>query len=686
MEFQLVTDMQPRGDQPTAIVQMTERVQKGEKHSVLLGVTGSGKTFTMAHVIKNVKKPTLIISHNKTLAAQLYSEFKAFFPNNAVHYFVSYYDYYIPEAYIPQRDLYIEKDCAINEYLDRLRLASTNALLSRRDVIIIASVSCIYNIGSPADYESMSSVFRVGDSITRDALIETLVAKQFERNEFEFHRGIFRVRADTVELYPTYEDNAIRIELWGDTVRAITRCHPLTGNLLESLESVRIFPAKHFVTPQERIEPGLKEIEVDMEKEVGAFRKEGKLVESQRLESRTLFDLEMMREVGYCKGIENYSRYFDGRKPGDSPYTLMDYFPKDYLCIIDESHQTIPQVHGMFNGDRSRKRNLVEFGFRIKSAYDNRPLKFDEFTTRLNQVVYVSATPAPYELKLSKGKVVEQIIRPTGLIDPQVTVHKTKDQVEDLIKRVQGRASKGERVLVTTLTKRLAEDLASYLEGMKDNEGKRIKSKYLHSEIETIDRVKILKELREGRFDVLVGVNLLREGLDLPEVSLVCIFDADKQGFLRSATSLIQTMGRTARNVGGEVVLYADKVTDAMKVAMQETERRRKIQMEYNEKNGITPQTVKKEIRAGIEELLEAHKLSYEVAGLKVDEGRKLDILQQLEQELERAVQNMEFERAAEIRDSINEIAGNDYLKTVSKKISVKVKSGHAHGGKGKSV
>lgn len=682
MDFQLVTDMQPRGDQPQAIEQLTERVLKGEKHSVLLGVTGSGKTFTMAHVIANVKKPTLIISHNKTLAAQLYSEFKAFFPNNAVHYFVSYYDYYIPEAYIPQRDLYIEKDCAINEYLDRLRLATTNALLSRRDVIVIASVSCIYNIGAPSDYESMSSVITVGDALTREALIETLVSKQFERNEFEFRRGIFRVRGDTIELYPTYEDTAIRIEIWGDIVRAITRCHPLTGNVLESLQKVRIFPSKHFVTPQDRMEAGLKAIEADLEKEVDAFRKEGKLVESQRLESRTLFDLEMMREVGYCKGIENYSRYFDGRKPGESPYTLMNYFPKDFLCIIDESHQTIPQIHGMYNGDHARKRNLVEFGFRMKSAYDNRPLRFDEFVTRLNQVIYVSATPAPYELRLSKGKVVEQIIRPTGLVDPHVTVHKTNDQVEDLIKRVQDRASKGERVLVTTLTKRLAEELASYLEGIKDKDGRRIRSKYLHSEIETIDRVKILKDLREGRFDVLVGVNLLREGLDLPEVSLVCIFDADKQGFLRSATSLIQTMGRTARNIGGEVVLYADKVTDAMRVAMQETERRRKIQMEYNAKNGITPQTVKKEIRAGIEELLEAHKLSYEVAGLKVDEGRKLDILQQLEEELERAVQNMEFERAAEIRDSINEIAGNEYLKTVSKKISVKVKSGYSGGKK----
>ncbi len=583
MQFQLVSPFQPAGDQPQAIEKLVRGLRDGRRHQVLMGVTGSGKTFTMANVIQQVQRPVLVLSHNKTLAAQLYAEFREFFPHNAVHYFVSYYDYYQPEAYIPQRDLYIEKDASINPEIDRLRLAATSALMTRRDVIIVASVSSIYGLGSPQDYQEMMVSLRVGQQIDRDELLEQLVAIQYERSDADFGRGTFRVRGDCVELWFGYEEYACRIEFWGDEVERISLIHPTSGEVLERVEELFVYPAKHFVLPQDRIEAAVRSIKQELRERLEELKQQGKLLEAQRLNARTRYDIEMLLETGYCKGIENYSRHLDGRPPGSPPYTLLDYFPKDYLLFVDESHVTIPQVRGMYAGDHSRKTTLVEHGFRLPSALDNRPLRFDEWEQRTGQVIYVSATPGPYELEVCGGEVVEQVIRPTGLLDPVIQVHPARDQVEHLIGQIEQRRAAGERVLVTTLTKRLAEDLSGYL-----NE-RGIACKWLHSELDAFERVEILRDLREGRFDCVVGVNLLREGLDLPEVSLVAILDADKEGFLRSETSLMQTIGRAARNVNATVILYADTVTESMQRAIDETARRRRLQEQYNRRHGITP-------------------------------------------------------------------------------------------------
>jgi len=661
--FKLTTDLVPRGDQPRAIKQLTERFLAGERHQTLLGVTGSGKTFTMAHVIAALGKPTLVISHNKTLAAQLYAEFKDFFKDNAVAYFVSYYDYYQPEAYIPQKDIYIEKDASINEQIDRLRLAATGALSSRKDVIIVASVSCIYGLGSPEEYREMTCTIRRGDEIDRTEFLLRLVDLQYERNDVNFKRRAFRVRGDTIDVFPAYEEFAYSIQLFGDEVDVIAAVDPLTGELFGEKDTLTIYPAKHYVMPSERIEKAVERIEAELAERLGEFKQQGKLLEAQRLEARTRFDIEMMKEVGYCPGIENYSRHLSGRAEGEPPWTLIDYFPEDFFLIIDESHVTIPQLRGMFEGDHSRKKTLVEHGFRLPSALDNRPLRFDEFEQRMPQTVFVSATPGPYELQRSKGVVVEQIIRPTGLVDPAISVRSARDQVVDLQGEVAKRVAVGDRVLVTTLTKRLAEELSIYLK----EEG--FRARYLHSEIETIERVEILRRLREGDFDVLVGVNLLREGLDLPEVSLVAILDADKEGFLRSETSLIQTIGRTARNVNAEVILYADRLTDSMKCAIDETNRRRKIQLEYNAEHGITPTTIRKEIRRGIEDEIQATKTTRDAAGL--DEVRFVtqEQLKELEQEMMACAERLEFEEAARIRDLIEEIREKAMVeKTASKR------------------
>jgi len=661
--FKLTTDLVPRGDQPRAIKQLTERFLAGERHQTLLGVTGSGKTFTMAHVIAALGKPTLVISHNKTLAAQLYAEFKDFFKDNAVAYFVSYYDYYQPEAYIPQKDIYIEKDASINEQIDRLRLAATGALSSRKDVIIVASVSCIYGLGSPEEYREMTCTIRRGDEIDRTEFLLRLVDLQYERNDVNFKRRAFRVRGDTIDVFPAYEEFAYSIQLFGDEVDVIAAVDPLTGELFGEKDTLTIYPAKHYVMPSERIEKAVERIEAELAERLGEFKQQGKLLEAQRLEARTRFDIEMMKEVGYCPGIENYSRHLSGRAEGEPPWTLIDYFPEDFFLIIDESHVTIPQLRGMFEGDHSRKKTLVEHGFRLPSALDNRPLRFDEFEQRMPQTVFVSATPGPYELQRSKGVVVEQIIRPTGLVDPAISVRSARDQVVDLQGEVAKRVAVGDRVLVTTLTKRLAEELSIYLK----EEG--FRARYLHSEIETIERVEILRRLREGDFDVLVGVNLLREGLDLPEVSLVAILDADKEGFLRSETSLIQTIGRTARNVNAEVILYADRLTDSMKCAIDETTRRRKIQLEYNAEHGITPTTIRKEIRRGIEDEIQATKTTRDAAGL--DEVRFVtqEQLKELEQEMMACAERLEFEEAARIRDLIEEIREKAMVeKTASKR------------------
>jgi excinuclease ABC subunit B len=652
-EFEIVSKLVPKGDQPQAIEKLAARVAAGERASTLLGVTGSGKTFTMAHLIAKVKKPTLIITHNKTLSAQLYAEFKDFMPKNAVHYFVSYYDYYQPEAYIPQRDIYIEKDSDINEDIDRLRLAATSALLSRRDVVVVASVSCIYGLGSPEDYRSMIVPLRKGERMDRHTLARRLVDIQYERTDGDGERGKFRVRGDTVEIRPSYTESAIRVEMDGDTVTRIAECHPVSGMPFSEYDDFVIYPAKHFVMPEEKVNEALYTIELELEERLKELNAQGKLLEAQRLKARTKYDLELLREVGHCKGIENYSRHLSGRKAGEPPATLLDYFPKEgWLCIVDESHATIPQLHGMYNGDRARKQTLVDYGFRLPSALDNRPLRFEEWTAKVPQVVYVSATPAEYEIKACRGEVVEQIIRPTGLVDPEIEVRPAKGQVPDLIREIQDRAARKERVLVTTLTKRLAEDLANYLE----EEG--VKGKYLHSEIQTLERVQILRELREGKFDVLVGVNLLREGLDLPEVTLVAILDADKEGFLRSETSIIQTVGRTARNAKGRVILYADQVTESMRRAMGETGRRRQVQLDYNAKNGITPQTIEKEIRRGIEEILRARKTAGDVVRMSEKEFNQAEAVQELEKEMFAAAERLEFERAAELRDSIRQLTG----------------------------
>jgi len=649
-DFDLVSPFEPRGDQPQAIEKLSRAFLNGAKRQCLLGVTGSGKTFTMAHVIRNLGRPTLVISHNKTLAAQLYEEFRQLFPNNAVEYFVSYYDYYQPEAYIPQRDIYIEKDASRNDDLDRLRLSATSALVARRDVIIVASVSCIFGLGSPEDYKASVISIRRGEQVERDALLRRFVDLQYQRNDVAFKRGVFRVRGDVIELHPAYEEFAYRIELFGDEVDRIDLINPLTGDTLASQDHIFIYPAVHYVMPEERIGRAVRSINEELEQRLMELRRQGKLLEAQRLAARTRYDLEMLQEVGYCSGIENYSRHLAGTPPGAKPYTLVDYFPKDFFLILDESHQTVPQLNAMYAGDRSRKEVLVEHGFRLPSCLDNRPMRFEEFEAMWNQVLFVSATPGPYELKACGGEVVEQIIRPTGLIDPKIEVRPARGQVADLLQRIHERVAVGERVLVTTLTKRLAEDLSQYIQ----QEG--LRGRYLHSEIDTLERVEILKALRTGEFDVLVGVNLLREGLDLPEVSLVAILDADKEGFLRSETSLIQTIGRTARNVNAEVILYADKITPSMQRAIDETNRRREIQAKYNEEHGITPETIRKEIRAGLESEMSARRIAREAIHASENELDRTELIAVLEKEMLEAAEALEFERAAQLRDRIRQL------------------------------
>jgi excinuclease ABC subunit B len=648
-EFQLVSNYKPSGDQPKAIEQLTEGLKAGYKYQTLLGITGSGKTFTMANVIANVQRPTLIISHNKTLAAQLYSEFKEFFPHNAVSYFVSFYDYYQPEAYMPQTDTYIEKDVRTNEDLNRLRLAATSALMSRRDVIIVASVSCIYNIGSPEEYEGQAVRLKLGDTMKRGKLLRALVDIRYERNNTDLIRGAFRTRGDIIEIFPSYMDNAYRIELFGDEIDKITEINTLTGEVITRPEEIFIYPAKHFMTSEDKMEQAFIDIEKELQERVDYFTSRNKLLEAQRIEMRTRFDLEMMREIGFCNGIENYSRHLSGLNPGDPPFSLLGYFPEDYLVFIDESHVSIPQIRGMYFGDRSRKQTLVEYGFRLPSALDNRPMQFDEFHNHINQLIFVSATPDEYEIGISQ-QVAEQIVRPTGLMDPQITVKPLQGQVDDLIGEIKKRAENNQRVLVTTLTKRMAEDLSEYFTEMG------VKSRYMHSEIHTIERTEIIHDLREAKFDVLVGINLLREGLDLPEVSLVAILNADSQGFLRSATAMIQIAGRAARNIDGAVIMYADTITPAMDKVIKETERRRKAQLEYNKLHNITPATIEKTIR----EMIESAVPKEEEETAKVDTFMPPEdierIIAELESEMREAASKLEFEKAAAIRDQINEM------------------------------
>ena len=653
--FKLVSEFKPRGDQPQAIEKLSENLLEGVSHQVLLGVTGSGKTFTMANVIEKVQRPSLVISHNKTLAAQLYGEFKELFPENAVEFFVSYYDYYQPEAYIPSTDTYIEKDTQINEEIDKMRHSATRSLLERNDVIIVASVSCIYGLGSPEAYHGMLLYLEKGMNISREEILSKLVEIQYERNDIDFHRGTFRVRGDVIEVFPAHEENrAIRIELFGDEVEAIKEIDPLRGRLIQPLDKVPIYPGSHYVTPPDRMRMAIQNIRGELKERVGWFKSQNRLLEAQRLEQRTNFDLEMLQELGYCQGIENYSRHLTGRKPGEPPPILLDYYPKDYLVFIDESHVTLPQLTGMYRGDRSRKETLVDYGFRLPSALDNRPLMFEEFEKRVHQVIYVSATPSDYEMKKSKGKIVEQIIRPTGLNDPSLEVKPAKNQVDDLLEEIQKRIKRKERVLVTTLTKRMAEDLTEYYADLG------IRVKYLHSDINTLDRVEIIRDLRLGKFDVLIGINLLREGLDIPEVSLVAILDADKEGFLRSEKSLIQTFGRAARNVNGQVILYADKMTGAMDQAILETNRRRKIQEEYNRAHRITPQTVKKSVRNILASIYEADYFTIPtVSDIKEEYLPIKDIpvmIQKLKKEMKEAAGRLEFERAAEIRDRVQRL------------------------------
>jgi excinuclease ABC subunit B len=648
--FELVSSYQPAGDQPQAITKLTESLVAGAKHQTLLGVTGSGKTFTMANVIKNVEKPTLVISHNKTLAAQLYAEFKSFFPNNAVEYFVSYFDYYQPEAYIPRTDTFIEKDSSVNEEIERMRLSTMSSLFSRRDVIVIASVSCIYGIGSKEDYEAMVIPIRVGQDITRDDFLRRLVELQYNRNDIEFMRGQFRVRGDTVELCPAGREDALRVEFFGDEIERITRFEPLTGEKIESLQTVMIFPAKQYVAPTEKLRPALLTIREELGDRIAWFEKHGKLLEAQRIKMRTEYDLEMMEEMGFCSGIENYSRHLARRAPGSRPHTLFDFFPKDYLLIIDESHATVPQIGGMHAGDRSRKTVLVEHGFRLPSAMDNRPLNFEEFQGMQNQTVYVSATPGPKELEWSKDRVTELVVRPTGLIDPKITLKPLKGQIDDLIDEARKRVELKERVLVTTLTKRTAEELTDYLREIG------IQVQYLHSEIGAIERVEILRSLRKGEFDVLVGINLLREGLDLPEVSLVAILDADKEGYLRSATSLIQTAGRAARHLNGEVILYADVKTQSIQKFLAVTEYRRKKQVAYNLEHNITPRSVSRAVEESLSTYKETHDRAYSVLN---ETGVDMDFattIKELEEEMLAAANNLEFEKAALMRDQIREL------------------------------
>lgn len=654
-KFKLVSDYKPTGDQPQAIEELVQGLNENLRHQTLLGVTGSGKTFTIANVIAQVQRPTLVIAHNKTLAAQLCSEFKEFFPENAVEYFVSYYDYYQPEAYIPHTDTYIEKDAAINEEIDKLRHSATSALFERRDVIIVASVSCIYGLGSPEEYRKHVLSLRAGGEYSRDQVLRRLVDMQYARNDMDFHRSTFRVRGDVLEVFPAgNSDRAIRIEFFGDEVERITEIDYLTGEILGDRSHVAIFPASHFVTSKELMEQAVKGIEAELEEQLARFRNENKLLEAQRLEQRTRYDLEMMQEMGFCQGIENYSRHLAGRPAGSRPDTLIDYFPKDFLLVVDESHVTLPQVRGMYNGDRSRKTVLVEHGFRLPSALDNRPLVFNEFESLVPQAIYVSATPGPYEEEHS-ARVAEQIIRPTGLLDPLVVIKPVTGQVDDLMEEIRQRTAMRERVLVTTLTKRMAEDLTDYLREAG------IKVRYLHSDIDTLERMAIIRDLRQGEFDVLVGINLLREGLDLPEVSLVAILDADKEGFLRSDRSLIQTMGRAARNVNGRVVMYADQVTDSMQRAVEVTLRRRQLQMEYNERHGIVPQTIKKGIRSVIEATKAAEegaKYTADKKGLSRDEHTRL--LKRLEKEMQAAAKSLEFEQAAYLRDIIIQLKSKE--------------------------
>ena len=650
--FQIVTTFTPQGDQPRAIEKLTKGVARGERHQVLLGVTGSGKTFTMAHVIERVQKPTLVIAPNKTLAAQLYGEFKDLFPHNAVEYFVSYYDYYQPEAYLPTTDTYIAKDASINDTIDKMRHSATHSLFERRDVIIVASVSCIYGLGSPEEYRNMLVLFQHQAEVSRDDILDRLVEIQYERNDYDFARGSFRVRGEVIEIFPAYEeDRAIRVEFFGDTVDAITEIDPLRGTVLRKLNKIPIYPNSHYVTGRERLKRAISDIQEELRQRADALLSQQKLLEEQRIRERTTFDLEMMQEVGYCTGIENYSRHLDGRKAGEPPAVLFDYFPSDFLLFIDESHVTIPQLNGMYRGDRSRKETLVEFGFRLPSALDNRPLTFEEFEDKVNQVIYVSATPSTYELEKCRGKVVEQVIRPTGLMDPAISVKPATHQVDDLLDEVRKQIEKKERTLVTTLTKRMAEDLTDYYANLG------IRVRYLHSDIDTLERMEILRDLRLGAFDVLIGINLLREGLDLPEVSLVAILDADKEGFLRSERSLIQTCGRTARNVSGRVIMYADTTTLSMQRAIDETNRRRRMQEKFNREHGITPESIRKAIQNVLGSVFEADYYTVSAAG---EEGRDYiapaDIpkrVRKLQKEMKAAARELEFERAAELRDEI---------------------------------
>ena len=651
MGFRLAVSYRPRGDQENAIAEISRGLRDGEQHQVLLGVTGSGKTFTMAKVIEAMGKPALVLAHNKTLAAQLYHEFKSFFPDNAVEYFVSYYDYYQPEAYIPSSDVYIEKEATINDELDKLRLAATKSLFERRDCVIVASVSCIYGLGSPEAYYGMLLMLEKGQKITRNQIVSRLVEILYERNDGDFRRGTFRVRGDTIEVFPTYDDYAYRIELWGDEVESLSQIDPLLGQVKQTYMRLAIYPKTHYVMSEDDKSRAMESIRVELEWWHKELEKQGKLIEAQRLWQRTMFDLEMIKEIGYCHGIENYSRHFTGRLPGEAPPTLLDYLPHDALMFIDESHQTVPQLHGMYHGDRSRKEVLVAHGFRMPSALDNRPLTFEEFEHRVNQVVYVSATPGPYELTKSSGVVVEQIIRPTGLVDPSVEIRPVKGQVDDLLGEIRKRADANQRVLVTTLTKRMAEDLAEYYAEVG------VRCNYLHSEVSTLDRIKILRDLRRGEFDVLIGINLLREGLDLPEVSLVAILDADKEGFLRSSGSLIQTIGRAARHLEGHAILYADVMTDSMKRALDETARRRKVQVEYNERNNIVPQSIVKPIDMSLVAIAEA---DYVTVPLEAEEDvesltpeQRERFIAELEEKMRDAARKFEFEKAAQLRDKV---------------------------------
>ena len=660
MDFQLTTTYRPQGDQPRAIAELVGGLAAGEKDQVLLGVTGSGKTFTMASVIAESNRPALILAHNKTLAAQLYHEFKQFFPNNAVEYFVSYYDYYQPEAYIPAGDLFIEKEATINEELDKLRLSATRSLFERRDAIIVSSVSCIYGLGSPEAYYGMLLLLEKGQKIRREDITKRLVEILYERNDVDFRRGTFRVRGDIIEIYPTYDENAFRIELFGDEIDSLAQIDPLFGTVRQKYSRLPIYPKSHYVVQPERKKTASESILAELFEWESQLEKEGRLVESQRIHQRTRFDLEMIKSVGYCHGIENYSRHFSGRLPGEPPPTLLDYFPRDYLLFIDESHVTVPQLHGMWHGDRSRKQNLVDYGFRLPSAMDNRPLKFEEFEGRTGQIIYVSATPGPYELTKAAGVVVEQIIRPTGLIDPQVEIRPIKGQIDDLLAEIRDRVDRDERVLVTTLTKRMAEDLANYYAEVG------VRCRYMHSEIETLERIKLLRDLRKGEYDVLIGINLLREGLDLPEVSLVAILDADKEGFLRSQGSLIQTIGRAARHLEGRAILYADTMTDSMQRAINETDRRREVQVAYNEEHGLTPQAINRPLEMGLAGILKADyaDLTDEAEGMPdfVSQA-ELDVyIGKLEMDMREAAKKFEFEKAAKLRDTVKELMTKEFL------------------------